>query len=447
MNRIAAEIKNKSVLILGFGREGQSSYHFIHSIFPDKKISIADMNGNSEAIRQLQNIDKNIEFILGEQYRSRISEFELVLKSPGVFIKDHPKNISSQTELFMKHFGSQTIGITGTKGKSTTSSLIQHILKNAGKNCLLVGNIGQPPFKILDQINPETIIVYELSAHQLKDIKYSPSTGILLNIFPEHLDHFKNTENYARAKAHIFKNMKQDGVQIFNSDQKFLQKYLMASKQLSFSILKEVDCFLKDERIILNGKQIMDSKDIRNLIGKHNLQNIMAAVLACKIKAVPIEKIKDSIVSFKPLEHRLEYAGYFGGIHFYNDSIATIPEACIKALEALPKTNTLLLGGFDRGLDYKGLYAFIEKTNLENIIFMGTAGKRMLAEYPTEKKKIWVASVEEAFEHITKITAQNKICLLSPAAASYDKYKNFEERGRIFKKLAGNLKGSLPTKQ
>lgn len=443
-------IKDKRILILGFGKEGVSSYQRIRKLFPEKRICIADINAENKPAQEIEKNDRKTKVVLGENYLSEIENYDLVLKSPGIYLSESNAKISSQTDLFLRFFHKQTIGITGTKGKSTTSSLIHHILTEYKKEALLVGNIGKPVFDYIDQIKENTIIVFELSSHQLTDISVAPSTAIFLNLYPEHLDHYPDFESYGQAKGTIFRKLNSKGTQIYFKDQKVLGKYLnplIPKKQiLTFSAKQESACYLKNGRIYLNHKnkaeEVIRSAEIKNLLGQHNCLNIMAAILACTLNALSIEEIKNGILSFKNLEHRLEYVGKFANIYFYNDSIATIPEACIMALKALPETDTLLLGGFDRGLNYLDLYHHIEKTKVRNLIFMGPCGKRMLDEIKTTKHSIYVESVREAFEHIPTITAKEKVCLLSPAAASYDKFQNFEQRGELYKKIAGNL--SLP---
>ncbi len=451
MRQIRDHIKNKTILILGFGKEGQSSYQLIRKLLPDKKITIADIDKKNNAAIKLENEDVNSTILLGENYLSELYKFDLVLKSPGIFLPDSEKNISSQTTLFLKFFGKQTIGVTGTKGKSTTSSLIHHILTENNKDVLLVGNIGRPPFDIIEKIKGETLVVFELSSHQLMDICRSPSIAVFLNLFPEHLDHYPNLEAYGKAKSQIFEHLKPDGIQIYNADQKNIRSFLNTSipknQTLGYSSKKTAACFLEDDQIFIREEKcftpIIHKKEIKNLIGQHNLENLMAAILACTQKGISVGGIHKAILSFKSLEHRLEYVGYFASIHFYNDSIATIPEASIMAVKAIPETDTLLLGGFDRGLDYSDLYRFLNNSSVRNFIFMGPAGERMMEEFEnvfTKKKNcLFVKSLGEAFAHIPKITRQKKACLLSPAAASYDQYKNFEERGWEYKKIAGNL--------
>jgi len=456
IEKLETLLNEKKVLILGFGREGQSTYQLIRSFFPEMQLTIADGNENHQEAKIAGESDQHVKIILGKSYLDEIFKHNLIFKSPGISLKNisiNPETIlSSQTQVFLELYASQTIGITGTKGKSTTSSLIYHILKKAGRDCLLVGNIGIPAFSAIPNIKPETIIVYELSGHQLESVSVSPHIGILLNIFEEHLDHFGNYEKYIKSKSKIAEFQKENDFLIINNDQPTLQDYLpkdLKSKKLGFSLNHNLNAqsFVQDDIIYLNLNAtltpIINTNEIKYLIGKHNQYNIMAAILACTNVGLSPIQISDGIKSFHSLEHRLEYVGYFKGIHFYNDSISTIPEATIEAVKSIPDTDTLILGGFDRGINYDYLIEFLVGSSVRNFIFMGPAGKRMksiLSNFKPSGKFVFEAnSLEEAFEQVLNATAKENICLLSPAAASYDAFKNFEERGNLYKKIARNL--------
>ncbi len=425
MRKFLNDIKHKKILILGLGREGLSTYKVLRKAFPDKKLAIAD--GNPD-VRSLLQDDTNIEYRLGEDYLLSIRDFDLVFKTPGISLKDFAcserEKITSQTDVFMQYFGRQTIGVTGTKGKSTTSSLIAHILKENGKDVVLLGNIGIPAFDKLSEISENTIVVFELSAHQLEYVHHSPKAAVLLNIFPEHLDHFKNFDAYRLAKLNVTKYQHKDDL-------------LVTTKALAEDILtsKATTLFFEE------GNNI--NPDTIQLKGIHNLNNVKAAVLAARFFGVKEQNAVKSAGSFKPLPHRMEYVGYYGNIHFYNDSISTIPQSAIAAIEAIGNIDTLILGGFDRGLDYLSLLEFVERSTIKNIIFTGMAGKKMFALFSGMnhhgKLTFLVDGLVEAFEIIKKHTPENGICLLSPAAASYDQYHNFEHRGDVFKALAKDL--------
>jgi UDP-N-acetylmuramoyl-L-alanine---L-glutamate ligase len=458
---INSMFESKSIALLGFGREGRSTYAFLRKIFPSKPLTIIDENeniGNEEILK----LDSNIQFITGNGCMESIDEFDIAVKSPGIASNTLPADpqkvkITSQTDIFLQLYGKQVIGITGTKGKSTTSSLIYHILKNAGFNALLVGNIGVPPFDCLDEISPESVIVMELSSHQLEYVNHSPHIAVLLNIYQEHLDHYHSYKAYQLAKINIGRFQEQGDYFIFNFDNEALKELVLTSQipeinKLPFSVepgaptvIHLSDQFIEFEKG--TGPVILyNTLQGQPLQGHHNLSNIMAASAACHLKGVSNELISSGIRSFKGLEHRIEPVGEYAGIFWYNDSIATIPEATIEAVKTLKSVDTLILGGFDRGIGYDILYPFLSDSEIRNIIFVGEAGKRMKKEF-TEfgLNNIQIFTADNYNDVITiarRVTLKGKICLLSPAAASYDMFRNFEERGFIFKKNVRELKPS-----
>ncbi len=426
LSKIIEILKEKRILILGFGREGKSSLKFIQTYLPDNKPDIADYNPETvESLIPAQR--ESINFYCGENYLNVIHNYDIVIKSPGISLLgfDLSKTIiSSQTDLFFNAFASQTIGITGTKGKSTTTSLIYHLLKSSNFDCVLAGNIGIPCFDVIPEITNKTWIVFELSANQLQNCNHSPHIAILLNIFEEHLDHFGTFLKYKEAKNTICKYQKKDD--IFICHREFLplnMNYPELLLQFPLGLLNE-------------------SAENLPLKGSHNRLNMEAALLAVHAAGVNMEKAIQDLVTFNGLPHRLEKIGIFGGVTFYNDSIATIPEATIAAIDTLEHVDFLLLGGFDRGIDYTILIEYLIDYQIKHILFTGKAGIRMmkmLLKYTTESKLLTYDTMQDAFTIVQKFAQPKDICLLSPAAASYDIYKNFEHRGDIFRELAINF--------
>jgi len=450
--------KNGSVLLLGFGREGQASYALLRKAFPERQLAIADAN---DAVRENPLItgDDHLDLITGPDYLQRISGFDHILRSPGIPVwplltgKGYPslkrEQITSQTDLFLQRYHDRVIGITGTKGKSTTSSLIRHILKNAGRDVLLAGNIGNPVFHFTGQIGPETTIVFELSSHQLEYISVAPHISVLLNLYQEHLDAYPDFEAYQLAKVNIAKYQGGSDFLVYNLDDPLvgshLEKYRELRKSCPFSLTQEPapGAFVNDGwACFSDGKQstrVWKIHQDRFLRGEHNLKNILAAVNVAMITGVDPVLIGEGIATFKGLEHRLEYVGEFRKIHFYNDSIATIPEACMEAVKAIPGVDTLIAGGFDRGIDYEALALFLCRSEVRNLILTGPAGKRIgeLIERlgPRGKKLFRISRFEEFRDIAFRETRPGAACLLSPAAASYDEFNNFEERGKMFRAL------------
>ena len=445
--------KEKKILILGFGVEGRSTYRFLRRILPAKKLWIADLNVELKDLDLVKN-DNNLSFYLGEDYLGHFDDFDMIIKSPGISLKQMPdvdfSKFTSHTELFFRFYRDQIIGVTGTKGKSTTASLICHIIYSLNQNCLLVGNIGMPPFDLIDQIDENTVIVYELSSHQLEQINISPKVAVLLNIFQEHLDHYESFEKYQEAKFRITMFQKTDDYFIYHGDDKLILNWIEKTgivrnfRPISLSSTDNLGFCADEGNIILGGKKdivLLEKEEITNLKGEHNLLNILAALNAVLVQMtiLQVSKVLSALLTFKPLEHRLEFVGEFNGIEFYNDSIATIPEATIAAIKALKNVDTLILGGFDRGIYYDDLIDFLESSEVNNLIMLGDAGQRMHDIYRSKKyqnkKLILPENFENAVDIAKQITGKNKICLLSPAAASYDMFRNFAERGTVYKNL------------
>jgi UDP-N-acetylmuramoylalanine--D-glutamate ligase len=455
---LAPLMSNHHVLILGFGKEGRSTFRYLRNHFPWLPLAIADRDPELPEKTGEMLYDANIKLHTGQDYLDCLPEYSFIIKSPGVGIPaglmpGPGTMVTSQTRLMLEAYHRQITGITGTKGKSTTSSLIHHLLTTSGISSILVGNIGLPPFDYLDQAGSDTRIVFEMSSHQLEDSILAPQISVLLNLFPEHLDRYTSLEDYYNAKMRILSGQMENDTFIYNEDipgiSERIGKIKTMRKFLSFSSGFKVPdgCYLSGDRIILcrNGKEeeFIEITGDFPLKGLHNRMNMMAAILAARQAGASDEGIKTGLKTFAGLEHRLEYVGCFKGIHFYNDSIATIPEATIAAVKTLPATDTLILGGFDRMLDYTAMIDFLVHSPVKNFIFLGKAGVRMYEGFRTfgrnEKKLVMAGSLQEAFEIIQEVTEKGKICLLSPAAASYDSFRNFEERGSLFKKIAGSL--------
>jgi len=436
------QLKNhQKVLILGFGREGRSTYSLFREIFPDSEIGIADRDIEIGKLKILAD-DPLATLLLGEGYLKAFDRYNFVFKAPGVKLvnagmKDEGK-IISQTGLFLQYFRDRTIGVTGTKGKSTTASLIHHIFQQSGRKSVLMGNIGLPPFDASGDIDQDTVVVFELSAHQLEYVSVSPHVSILLNVYPEHLDHFDTYERYRMAKTNIFRYQIPEDVFITREDEFDGD---VGSSVRFFGSRKGLDAALMDNHLeFAQGSEVFSlDPDEFAIKGRHNILNLMAAILAVKEFGVGAGEALAAAKKFHGLPHRMEYVGNYGGIDFYNDSISTVPQSAIAAVKTIPNVNTLILGGFDRGLDYNELVEFLKTTDIRNFIFLGKAGEEMhnlFMKYNDMDKSLFSCSnLEEVFIIIGKYTKKNTVCLLSPAAASYDQFHNFEHRGDAFKKL------------
>ncbi|MFH1657281.1 MAG: UDP-N-acetylmuramoyl-L-alanine--D-glutamate ligase [bacterium] len=408
------DLKNKKILILGLGREGTDTYSFLRKLWPEKKLFLADKVEKKFA-------DKNISLNLGQDYLKNLNQYDLIIKSPGISPRELKRagfndfeKVTSQTNIFFASCPGIIVGVTGTKGKSTTASLIHKILKKSH----LIGNIGRPVLNYLARAKKNDIYVYELSSHQLSNIRFSPHIAVLLNIFPEHLD-YSSFKDYIKAKSNITKYQTAEDYLIFNSGNKTVEEIAAKTKAQKIAF----------DRLTPRLKR-------NPLPGKFNLNNIKAAVAVGRIFNIPEEDISTAIADFKPLPHRLEFVGEHRGIGFYNDSLSTIPEAAIAALEALgDKTQTLILGGFDRGIDFKKLAGEIDESKIKTLILFPTSGERIRQEIKRKTIKHFPATnMKEAVALAYQCTDKGKICLLSCASPSFGLFKDYRDRGNQFKK-------------
>ncbi len=420
-------VKDKKVLILGFGREGQSSFRMVLSVGGYECLDIADANAVSSDLTATHNV------ITGAAYLDCLNDYDVVFKSPGIVlpkdISEYTCHITCQADLFLQVFGAQTIGITGTKGKSTTSSLLYHILKCCGKDVLFGGNIGLPIFDITEQIHPRTIVIFELSCHQLEYASYAPAKAILLNLYEDHLDHYGTVEKYWAAKQNIYRN------QDYND-------YLFCNPEC---LPAPGECKAAVVRVKTGDLPFASFEDIPGvtLRGTHNLFNAAFVYDVCKRYDISDEDFIEALKSFKTLAHRLEFIGQKDGIDYYDDSISTTVESAISAIKAIPNAGTILLGGMDRGIDYEPLVEFLPTTRLEHIILMYDSGKVILEKLqataqPEFMEKVhYIEELADACTFAKTNATKGTAVILSPASASYGVFKNFEQRGDFFKEQIG----------
>ncbi len=420
-DRMLENLKDKEILILGFGREGQDTFKFLRKLFPEKTIGIVDRLEFEKLDKKAQKLiksDKNVKWHLGKNYLKALKNYDVIVKSPGIPFKILPKSalkkITSQTEIFFENCPEKIIGITGTKGKSTTASLVYKILKQGGLRAHLVGNIGKPVLSLLFKAKPDDVYIYELSSHQLYNLKKSPQIAVLLNIYPEHLDYYKNFKEYAAAKANITLYQNKNDYLIFNLGDEIVSKIAKKSKA---------------KKIPIKGKYYSLDKEAAKAVGK--------------IFKIPSKVISKAIRGFKYLPHRLELVGTFKGITFYNDALATIPEATIEAMEALgDKVETIMLGGFERNIDFTKLAKKVLESKIKNVILFPTTGERIwknICRLSKNKKSslpkhFFVNNMAEAVSLSYQHTKKGKICLLSTASPSFSIFKDYKEKGNLFKK-------------
>lgn len=399
----------KNALILGYGKEGRVTEKYLKKYFPKTLISIADQSSD-------------------ENYLEKQGNFDLVIKTPGLSKEFVTRPYATATNLFFSQVKNLTIGVTGSKGKSTTASLIFSILKSAGKKARLLGNIGNPMLEVLlAPIDPEEIFVVELSSYQLDDIQYSPNVAVVLNLFPEHMNYHDNVEKYYVAKKNIVKFQNPTDFFVFNQKDRNLKKWLpeVCAKKISFS-----------------GVGLGNIKN--PLLGKHNVENIKAAVAVADTLCISKAAIKQGIENFQPLSHRLEFVGEYKKIKFYDDAISTTPESTMAAINSFSCVDTIFLGGLDRGYDFSELVKVIDRSKIKNIVLFPDSGKK-IGEFLQKKSRskyriLHTENMEEAVAFAFANTNSDGICLLSTASPSYSLWKNFEEKGDKFKAAVKKLK-------
>jgi len=455
-----SELEKKSILILGFGREGQDSFLFLRKKFPGKTIGIADQltpTKLSRTAKKLLQKDKYIRLHFGKNYLKSLKNYDTIIKSPGIpprilkpYLKSKQK-ITSQTDIFFQNCPGTIIGITGTKGKSTTASLIYEVLKNGGVHphtkrgqstrgaktgkasprygvgvkVHLVGNIEIPVLQFLQKATTDDVFVYELSSFQLEYLKTSPHIAVFLNLYPEHLDHHETFATYAKAKTNITRFQSKQDFLIFNIQDKDVRKIAEKSKA------KKIPFSPHQNKAVLSPTK-----------HKPFIASLEPAVIIGELFHIPKSKIAKAIKNFKPLEHRLEFVGKHKGIEFYNDSLATIPEATVAAIHTLGKnTSTLILGGFDRGLSFKVLAIQVIQSNVQTVILFPTTGQKIWKSIQGVSKKktlpqhFFANNMRQAVRLCYEHTRKGKICLLSPASSSFNMFRDYKDRGEQFKTL------------
>ncbi len=417
------------IAFLGYGIEAESAYKYFAKQYPDADFVVYE---NKPAAKNV--LPNNIEF------HGNIENFEnidadIVVRTPAV----NPKNITTRgkvtsvTKLFFESCPAPIIGVTGTKGKGTTASLIAEILKTVGKKVWLVGNIGEPALNILDEVQPEDIVVYELSSFQLWDLEISPHVAVVLMVEPEHLDVHDSFEDYTKAKANITKYQNPSDIVVY------LDRDSTSSQIAKVSSGKKIDYHVLDgENIEIDGQFICKKNEV-GLLGHHNLENIYAAITAAWQFTKDIEAISKTIKSFTGLPHRLEFVREVNNIRFYDDSFSSAPPSTKVAIRSFEEPVILIAGGYDRGLDYSDLAEAINKQkNVKKVLLIGqTKGKisELLTNVPYELMNDFQSTVREAY----KIAEPGDVVLLSPGCASFDMFKNFTERGDEFKNLVNKL--------
>ena len=410
----------------------------------------ASDSGNKRTHLQMK-LNKKVEVEFGK-HSDKILDSDFIIKSPGlpsdlpIFKAAKKKNIKiiSELDFALKFIKPKSIiAVTGTNGKTTTTTLIYKIIKKQYPNTVVAGNIGFPITSVTDKVNNNTILVLELSSYQLEDSPtFKPTISVSLNITPDHLKHHKTMRNYINAKNNVFINQSNKNFAIYNGLDKYIKKEIIKTKAQKFVFNgngnNSINYDNKTVYIKKNNKLIKFDINIK-IPGKHNIDNILASVMAAYLSNVKIENIQKVINSFKGVEHRIEFVKEINGVKYYNDSKGTNVDSTKVALESFDKNIQLILGGQDKGSPYKPIYKLI-KEKVKNIFLIGEATPIIKKQLKGSVPIIECETLENAIKKISSTAKKGDIVLFSPACASFDQFKDFEHRGKVFKDLVLKIK-------
>jgi UDP-N-acetylmuramoylalanine--D-glutamate ligase len=448
-------MEEKRYLVAGSGISGIGAAKLLYNV--GKKVTLYDGNEKlkiEDIRKKLDNIDIGI--IIGELTDEDIKNADIMVISPGIPIdapfvnraRDMGMTIWGEIELAYRLGKGRVIGITGTNGKTTTTALVGEIMKNYFESTFVVGNIGIPYTNVVTDTKENSVIVAEISSFQLESIEnFHPVITAVLNITPDHLNRHYTMENYTNVKMSITKNQKPDEICVLNYEDEILRREAanVKNKVVFFSSKTSLD-----EGVCLNGEDIVYREKDREifvcnshemkLVGIHNIENVMAAVAISVNMGVPVDIIRDTIKNFNAVEHRIEYVTTKKDVIYYNDSKGTNTDASIKAIQAMTKPTILIAGGYDKGSEYDDWFDSFDG-KIKNLVLLGATKEKIAktADKHGYKNYVMVDSLEEAVQKSAELAKAGDVVLLSPACASWDMFKSYEERGRLFKEYVGNL--------
>ena len=452
-------LKNRRVAVIGLGVSNLPLLEYLYNL--SSKVTVFDDRTMEQIPKEVMNkiTTYGFEFSFGENNLSKLVGFDLIFRSPSCMptkkeLVEEAKRgaiVTSEIEMLMEMAPCKIIGVTGSDGKTTTTSLIYEIVKTAGYNAYLGGNIGYPLFTKLEQMQEDDIIVLELSSFQLMNMTVSPDISVITNVSPNHLNIHKDYEEYIEAKKNIFKNQKEDGILVLNYDNEITKecKKEANGKVIYFSSKEKLDNgIIVDNEVIKEcedrlRKHIINTKEI-HLRGMHNYENVSAAIAATK-SFVDMDTIVEAVKNFKGVSHRIELIRELDGVKWYNDSIGTSPTRTMAGLKSFEEEIVLIAGGYDKHLEYEPLAKpIVDK--VKALILIGQTSVKIREavekELQSRGKQLDIYQCNEFSEIVEvarKVAKSGQVVLFSPASASFDLFKNFEERGNTFKKLVNDL--------
>ncbi|MGB8730647.1 MAG: UDP-N-acetylmuramoyl-L-alanine--D-glutamate ligase [Candidatus Sulfotelmatobacter sp.] len=446
------ELKDKRVLVVGLGKSGVASALFLKA--HGARVAVSDTKSGDELHNEIPVLlDHGITVETGGHGERTFRGQDLIVVSPGVPVDAAPlvqarslgESVIGEIELAALFLPGPIVAITGSNGKTTTTTLTGEILTAGGLSTLVGGNIGTPAISLAEQAKRETVIVLEVSSFQLETIQtFRPKIAVVLNVTPDHLDRHRTLEAYVAAKERIFENQRVDDFAVLNEDDPTC--VAMAERTRAqvfwFSRQKEVKqgAWVRDGNILFRDergqREIMQVAEIP-LKGAHNLENVLAAVCASALMGCAPEKIRQAVRDFKAVEHRLEYVATIRGVDYYNDSKATNVDATIKALESFPANIHLILGGKDKGSDYSVLNDLLRQ-RVKRVYTIGAAAAKIESQIQGVEV-VHAETLENALRKANAAAQPGDVVLLAPACASFDQFKSYEHRGKVFKEIVRGL--------
>jgi UDP-N-acetylmuramoylalanine--D-glutamate ligase len=447
------ELNNKRVLVVGLGKSGVASALFLKS--RGAQVTVSDAKPQDQLKEEMPLLlDHGIAVETGGHGERTFRGQDLIVVSPGVPVDAPPlvqaralgETVIGEIELAAQFFPGPIVAITGSNGKTTTTTLAGEIVASAGNRTVVGGNIGTPAISFVGQATPETIAVLEVSSFQLETIQtFRPKIAVILNITPDHLDRHRTFAAYVDAKARIFENQRSDDFAVLNADDPTCLELgnHTQGKVSWFSRKKEIGhgAYVRDGRILFRDtddqQEIMLVSEIP-LKGAHNVENVLAAVSVGMLLRCPPVRIREAVRNFKAVEHRIEYVATVRGIEYYNDSKATNVDATIKALESFPANIHLILGGKDKGSDYRALSPLLRE-RVKQVYTIGAAAEKIESQIRDAVKIVHAETLETAVKRAAASAQSGDVVLLAPACASFDQFQNYQHRGKVFKETVRAL--------